>query len=158
MYIAILKDEPHSSQKELYTFLISTINSNPGFESIGQPKNDMPSCQIAVLWSCITKGRDPTQSTFVYRNHLYVNDLRCQVYEWYVIQKPCNVYSSKGKQAGWVIHMLGQFYSPVATFRMYSGFFRWLERSGCLPQVHTDNECSTLSEVILFVYMNMNEV
>ena len=51
---------------------------------------------------------------FVYSNYLYVNDWRCQVYEWYmyVIQKQCNVctvYSSKGKQAGWVIyvHLLG---------------------------------------------------
>ena len=53
------------------------------------------------------------------------------MYEWYVIQKPCNicnVYNNKGKQAGWVIHLLGQFYSPVMTFR----FFRRLERSGSL--------------------------
>ena len=37
----------------------------------------------------------------------------------------CNVHNSKFKQAGWVIHLLDQFYSPVATFPLYSGFFRW---------------------------------
>ena len=49
------------------------------------------------------------------------------------------------KQAGWVTHLLGQFYSPVATFHLYSGLFRWLERNGCLPPA--------VSEIQIGVFM-----
>ena len=38
-------------------------------------------------------------------------------------------------KASQVTHQLGRLYSPVATFRLYSGFFRRLGRGGCLPQV-----------------------
>ena len=49
---------------------------------------------------------------FVYSNYLYVNDRRCQVYAWCVYAKAniCNVYKNKGKEVGWVIHLLSQFY------------------------------------------------
>ena len=98
----------------------------------------MPSCGMAVLCSCIAMGRDPTQSTFVYSNHLYVNDRSKYMSGMFMRShaKSCIVMQCmQGKQAGWVTHLLGQFYSPVAMFFLYSGFFRWLEWSGCLPQM-----------------------
>ena len=101
----------------------------------------------------IAIGLELIWSRFVYSNYLYVHvkDQRCQVYEWYVIPKSCNEMSCnvmwshechaksckvmQGKQAGWDTHLLCQFYSPVTVFHLYSGFFRRLDRSSCLPQV-----------------------
>ena len=54
---------------------------------------------------------------------LFKSHVMCAMYKVVKISK-----GRKGKQAGWVIHLLCQFYSPVITFHLYSGFFRQLER------------------------------
>ena len=55
----------------------------------------------------------------------------------------------QGKQAGWVTHLLSQFYSPVTTFRLYSGFFRYsCHSSHCkhgIPYSHALRICRICS-------------
>ena len=53
--------------------------------------------------------------------------------------KSCKVMQGHAKSCkfmqGWVTHQLSQFYPPVTTFHLYSGFFRWLERGGYSSKV-----------------------
>ena len=57
--------------------------------------------------------------------------------------RSCKVMSScKASHAKQVTHPFAQLYSSVATFWLYSGFFRQLGRGGCLPPLqHTIHTC-----------------
>ena len=100
----------------------------------------------------------PTRSTFVYSNYLYVNDwsmcirvvcfsevMQCNVMQSNAMSckvMQCHANSCKvmqcmqDKKAGWVTHLLGQLYSSLATFGLYSGFFRRLERKWLFTTRH----------------------
>ena len=104
---------------------------------------------------CISMERNPTRSMFVYGNlftckwlktvceqcivlsscntksckFMHCHATSCKVIQCHV--NSCNVMQSHARSCkvmhSWVTHQLRQFYSPVATFRLYSGFFRRLE-------------------------------